>query len=576
MVDKVSRSAIQRALTSGYERLAAWSDVLDRINVFPVPDGDTGRNLVLSLVPLQNVQPGKEANIPKLLLAARGNSGNIAANFFSGFLTASNISQLTGAAALGRRKAWESVSEPQAGTMLSVIDALCEALSETDCGCLHQDPVLLLEGLADTVRSTVHMLPVLEEAGVVDAGALGMYLFFEGFFCSLAGIDLQLRTIADNFQGLLSVSHARHNTPEAARCVDAVVDMEGADLAPHLLEKLGEDVVAAAVDSYLKLHFHTVDSIQVKQELASMGQLMTWEEDDMHAQVRHFLVSPPRQAMHIMTDAAGSLEPREAARQGVTLLNSYITIGDQCLPETYVSPQRLYTAMKSGIKVSTSQASLFERRQSYTKMLELYPWTLYLCVGSAYTGNYNAALEWKEKHDASGNFIVVDTGAASGRLGLMALAVSRFSQCAEGHQAVADFASTALTDCQEYIFLDSLKYLAAGGRAPKMKAWLGDALHMKPVITTTSAGVKKVGVTRRRSDQLRFALDKLTEALPSNSKPTIMLQFTDNESWISGEAYKAAASLFPNAEILVRPLSLTTGAHCGPGAWAMAFLPNIT
>ena len=79
------------ALIAGVERVTAWADLLDDINVFPVADGDTGRNLVVSLSPLRRIALGREKIIRELLLSARGNSGNIAARFFSGFLMADAV-----------------------------------------------------------------------------------------------------------------------------------------------------------------------------------------------------------------------------------------------------------------------------------------------------------------------------------------------------------------------------------------------------------------------------------------------------------------------------------------------------
>ena len=75
-----------KALITGVERISAWVDLLDQINVFPIADGDTGRNLKISLSPLRQVEKEIEKKTQALLLSARGNSGNIAAQFFSGFL----------------------------------------------------------------------------------------------------------------------------------------------------------------------------------------------------------------------------------------------------------------------------------------------------------------------------------------------------------------------------------------------------------------------------------------------------------------------------------------------------------
>ena len=99
-----------RALVAGTERVTAWADLLDRINVFPIADGDTGRNLVLSLTPILEA-PDDEAELARrLLFSARGNSGNIAARFFSGFLELSGADRLAQAAR--RATSWPGARSP--------------------------------------------------------------------------------------------------------------------------------------------------------------------------------------------------------------------------------------------------------------------------------------------------------------------------------------------------------------------------------------------------------------------------------------------------------------------------------
>ena len=102
----------QKAHIAGVERVAAWSDVLDDINVFPVADGDTGRNLITSLTPLRYLDKDRDNTIHRLMLSARGNSGNIAARFFAGFLTAESYEHLLQAAKFGRDQAWQAVNNP--------------------------------------------------------------------------------------------------------------------------------------------------------------------------------------------------------------------------------------------------------------------------------------------------------------------------------------------------------------------------------------------------------------------------------------------------------------------------------
>jgi len=140
---------------------------------------------------------------------------------------------------------------------------------------------------------------------------------------------------------------------------------------------------------------------------------------------------------------------------------------------------------------------------------------------------------------------------------------------------VVDFARQAVARCEEYVFLDRLEYLAAGGRLSKTKAYFGDTLCMKPIITPTAAGVRRVGVARNRKEQLRFAFDALARALRHDSKALIMMEYSDNRSWLEEVSVDVARS-YPEAAISVRPLSLTSGAHMGPGTWALAFLDGVS
>ena len=124
----------------------------------------------------------------------------------------------------------------------------------------------------------------------------------------------------------------------------------------------------------------------------------------------------------------------------------------------------------------------------------------------------------------------------------------------------------------EYVFLDQLKYLAAGGRISKTRGFFGDLLGIKPIVTPRPDGAVKAGTARSRKDQLIFAAKKLKDNFDKNDAPHILLQFSDNYDWVQDNVVPQIKSLLPKADILLRPLSLTSGAHMGPGTWSMAYL----
>jgi uncharacterized protein len=568
--------AIKQAFVIGAERVAAWADLLDSINVFPIADGDTGRNMKISLSPLRDIDPDRDKTIHKLLINARGNSGNIAARFFSGFLGADSLETIAAAAKLGRDRAWKAVQDPKQGTMLTVFDALVEALEDVSVKPDGKFSAGVIARLERAVRSTPELLPKLKEAGVVDSGALGMFIYFEGFFKSLAQDVKDFRPITSVFSDQLRIASSFTIKNEEGHCIDITLDAgKHKDEAVDMLSELGESVVIIPGDDYIKVHLHTGDTEDVRKRMESMGNIIRWSDDDLGEQVREFQVQKLHQAIHIMTDAAGSVTRDDAHRLGFTLLDSYITIEDFAAPETCVKPADIYVSMRRGARVSTSQASEFERHELYRSVMSQHARVLYICVGSAFTGNYDVAMWWKSHHDPENHMDVINTGAASGRLGVIAIAVARYSNNSENADSVIDYARRVVERCEEYIFIDNLKFLAAGGRISKAKAFFGNMLNVKPVVAPTAEGVIQAGTARNLDDQVSLALEKLAGSSTPGSRPFIMLQYTDNRSLVEDAVMPEIIKRYPDAEIKLQPLSLTTGVHVGPGTWSLAFLPEM-
>lgn len=566
---------LKQSFTAGVERLMARSDLLDSINVFPVADGDTGRNLSLSLMPLRNTDLPQATMIHRLLLSARGNSGNIASQFFSAFCAVENIADLAGRAREGKTKAWQALVNPRRGTMLNVFDALADVLSEQFTPD-KENIENIIRSMENAVHQTYEQLPKLQEAGVVDAGALGIYIFFEGFFYTLTGLSEDGRPLTEIFHDRLHISSSFQENIESGYCVDFVV--KAPRYSPDeikMITSVQEEVIVIPEGEFYKVHLHTQDKEQVRSQITGLGSLVTWEDDDLSCQTADFRHLNAEKTLHIITDAAGSLTTQDAKIHGFTLLNSYLTIGDQCLPETFFHPEDLYRAMKKDIRVSTSQASVYERHQFYQSALERFDKVLYLCVGSVFTGNYQAAVQWKKDHDKEDRFIILDTGAASGRLGTIALSTARYLAESRDVTNTIIFARKAIRLCEEYLFLDKLHYLAAGGRLSKTSAFFGDKFNVKPVISPLPDGAKKVGTAKNQEDQITFALAKLDATIKDDSRALIMLEYSNNRRFVDGTVRKNIKELYPDAEIILQPLSLTSGAHMGPGTWGVAFLPQI-
>lgn len=562
---------LESAFAAGYASLSAWSDLLDRINVFPVADADTGANLRISLSPLRACDQDPKQTAERIIRSATGNSGNIAAAFFAALLGATSVDDLAQRADEGCRRARQAIADPKDGTMLTVFDALSEVLKRSvplDAASCET----ILAALRQTVLTTAQTQEDCRSAGVVDAGALAMYIFFDGFFRTLTGLGGTSPSLFALFPGRLAVSAGYRPAAGEAYCVDVLLAPTDANpLDPKALAELGESLVVVPEQARLKIHVHTPDPQGLRTRLAGLGEVAGWSAEPLAAGGED-LGQPTRAGcLHIMTDAAGSL-PRELARRHrISLLDSYIVSGDTARPESLCDPEAVYALMRQGHRLTTAQASLAERHLHYRSVCEEFGRTLYLCVGSAYTGNHGVALAWQRQQEGEPLLEAVDTGAASGRLGLIALLTGRLALRTDDADAVRTFGLSLVETCREYVFIDTLRYLVAGGRVSLASGLFGDLLHLKPVISPTPAGVRKMGLVRSRASQLAFALAKASMEIDNPTRAVLFLQYSDNETWVREEAQPQLQSLLPAAEILVVPLSLTAGVHMGPGTWALAF-----
>jgi DegV family protein with EDD domain len=581
------RGNLRAALAAGCACTAAWAEVLDRINVFPVPDGDTGRNLVLSLSPLRDQAASDNAIAERLLLSARGNSGNIACAFVRALFGASADESLPARCVLGAVSARRAVANPQPGTMLTVLDALAGALAS---GLAAATVPGLLASLARVVQDTPSAQESLRSAGVVDSGALGMLVFLDGMLRTYYGLPEDAGALAVSFRSLVrfqrpaAVGHAQPTHQHASQhasddgfCVDAILRIPPGHLPPdEALAGIGSEVVALREGELWKIHLHARDAEEARVALGGLGEVVGWSWDDLGEQMSASLAVANEGDVHIVTDGAASLSRREAEALGVTLLDSHIDFGDRSLPETRLDPDDVYRAMRRGVRVTTAQASSYERHMHYERLAAQWKNVLYLCVGSVYTGNHAVASAWRAAHASGEGMTVLDSGAASGRLAVVVRAMALAARGGTESRALASMATSALHRAEEYIFPECLEYLARGGRLSKTSAWFGDAIGLAPVVSPMPDGARKVAMLRKPEYRVAFACERVAHALSAGSRRGYLLaEYTDNRAWVEGILLPRLRQAAPEAEIALGPLSLTTGAHTGPGTWAVALLPDL-
>ncbi len=316
-MDKIDGLQLNEMVQMGAHHLATNADYVDSLNVFPVPDGDTGTNMNLSMTSgAKETEAKAEAHIGRtaqalskgLLMGARGNSGVILSQLFRGFakaiekeetVTASIFAQ---ALQYGVETAYKAVMKPVEGTILTVAkDASnhgVEVAEQTD-NIIEVMEAVVREGQASLER-TPDLLPVLKQVGVVDSGGQGLVYVYEGFLASLKGEPLPERKEDASLDDLIRAEHHRSvqdfmNTEDIVYgyCTEFMVKFEEAKTKEKAfdetafrneLSEIGDSLLVISDDEIAKVHIHTEQPGEAFNLGQQYGSLINMKIENMREQ----------------------------------------------------------------------------------------------------------------------------------------------------------------------------------------------------------------------------------------------------------------------------------------------------
>lgn len=310
----INGTQLRDAMISGANNIAKYKTSVDELNIFPVPDGDTGTNMSMTMGAaareLENAEGGAGEIAHKaasaLLRGARGNSGVILSLLFRGFskgiegCAEINGADLANALGVGVESAYKAVMKPTEGTILTVSRVACEkgkAAAEID-----SDPVYvwsaICKGAAEALEETPDLLPVLKKAGVVDAGGKGLCHIFDGMMSVFKDNKIIVNEVAAGAPANLSTDEFFRNAAAEfdqeihfTYCTEFIVGRDPAckkepqDLRQYL-EGIGDCVVVVDDDDIIKVHVHTEEPGNALQAALVFGQLLTVKIENMKEQHR--------------------------------------------------------------------------------------------------------------------------------------------------------------------------------------------------------------------------------------------------------------------------------------------------
>ena len=302
-----------KMMKGGASELRANAEEVNKLNVFPVPDGDTGDNMSMTIdsgvASLGDIETDDLAEVLRvasrgMLLGARGNSGVILSQFFAGMakglenLEEANSAELGHALELGVAQAYGSVMTPTEGTILTVArEAVEYAVSRINKRSTVQTLFAdLVNEMNASLERTPELLPALSEAGVVDSGGAGLLYIIDGLNRVLNGEDLEYDAVPLPVPKAGTLQHGAFGPDSEMTygyCTELLVQLQNRkcdidnydiDALKLYLSKLGDSIVAFKTESVVKIHVHTLTPERVLARMRKVGEFISVKIENMSIQ----------------------------------------------------------------------------------------------------------------------------------------------------------------------------------------------------------------------------------------------------------------------------------------------------
>lgn len=593
----VTAPALRRALIAGARRVIAARDELNRINVFPVPDGDTGSNLASTLGSvLQGALSRRSRHIGELLVGigndaidgARGNSGAIMAQFLVGLAEQARNAPVLDAASLaqavrrGADSARAALAQPVEGTILSVISAFADALDEA-ARQPQGDPkggfARALQRARTALADTPKQMALLQKAGVVDAGARGFVDWLEGISEYVEGGPRAVRlhggaTVAANDAGPMP-AHVHEDVDPAHRyCTECLVTGDGIDRVAlqAVLAAAGVDsLVVAGSSTRVRVHGHVGTPQTLFDACAGFGHVDAMKADDMVLQQRS-TESPSLLA--VVTDSAADLPVAIAERFGIHIVPARISLdGRDYLDRLGLTAGEFYRRMAASKALpQSSQPPPGDFRRVFDHVLAYQPGAVYVGVSRALSGTLQSGETAARGREQPVRCI--DSGHVSAGEALLAWRAGEMAAAGAGVEAIEVEMQHLRPLTITWAMARDISHAVRGGRIPR---WAGPVVRwsgLTPVAAVSAAGTLKVagGLFAKQRAPEAFAryVARRTPAAPG-----WRLIVGHSDALADGERLLAELrERLPVTEAHLVEVGPAVGAHAGQGTLVVGLQPS--
>ena len=561
--------------------------LLNDINVFPVPDGDTGNNLVHTMQTISreskvsdSFQETLDSISDSALIGARGNSGIIFAQFVNGLRKASlnkdqvSIDEFTQMALDSVEHVYSALSNPVEGTMLSVIKDWAEGLNHI----LHK-----VKNIKDyfkqayktaevSLEKTKEQLAVLKKNNVVDSGALGFVLFLSGvnsYFNNEAIEQVDFEEIEIEYE------HDFNEEISYRYCTEGLVEyLPGLneDLVKEALKIYGDSLVVVMGSHMFRVHIHTDQPHLVFKELRRFGKIISQKVDDM---IQDIAFKKSKKDTVIVTDSIADIDPMYLKDHDVAQIPLNITVDDVLYYDKLtINNEILFDMIDAGLEYpTTSTPSIKYINDLFSKLLLHYKNIIVILVAGQLSATYSAIKTEADKLIEKGkNIRVIDSLNNSVSQGLLVKKAVEMLEAGQLFDQIVEQIETMKHKTKVLVCLETFKYATMSGRLPKAVGKIGMFFKIRPIMTLDEKGkgaafgfaLSQKGITKKIVDYVKKDMETNeieSYALIHCLNPELLAEYRTLFTDLIGKA--------PEYESVV---SSATMIHSGKGSVAIGYI----
>ena len=511
MIDKpihnIDGRLLYYAFKAGGHKILQQQAEINKINVFPVNDKDTGTNLASTIRSvLDNIRPNKSykttlAGIAEnALIGARGNSGIIFAQFLygmnAGTTATGNISVSEFVDSVGKSipYMYDAVANPVEGTMITVIKEWAESIAANKKSTDFRKFLLeSLESLNNSLEATRQKMKALRQSNVVDAGAKGFVVFMEGIIEFIRTNNIrQFVAEPDETIELIHDEELHEGEITFRYCTEAILKnlkVSKAELQ-QFLSKDGDSVVVAGSDSLSRIHIHTNDPAELFYKLKDFGTISFQKDDDMIRQ--NEAATARKWNVALVTDSTCDLSQELIDFYQIYTLPLNINFGDNhYLDKVTITPDHFYDLLESSPEFpKTSQINEHSFVNLYSHLASHYDAIISVHLTSQFSGTYMNSVKAAEKISAEFNkpIYTIDSKTLSGSLGLLVLRVAQSIEAGSEPNEIVKSVEQWKPNAKIFVSVKDLKYMVKGGRVSKRKGSIANLLNINPIVSMDENG----------------------------------------------------------------------------------------